>query len=75
MSEFHPEPLRHIFRPYVTRHANGTFSSHVSHTVQGHADIAEQIHDVGIAGTEGEALDEAHAFIARYVAEHPEHSG
>lgn len=34
--------------------------------------MAERIYDAGIVGTECEALDEAHAFIARYVADHPE---
>jgi hypothetical protein len=65
----HPPP-RHIFKAYARRLPDGTFSGHVSHTVENRPDIAEKIHDIGIAGTEQEALDEAHAFVARYVAEH-----
>lgn len=72
MSEFLPQPLRHIFRAYTSKRGDGTFSSHVSHTIEGRPEIPERIYDVGITGTEHEALDEAHAFIARYVAEHPE---
>lgn len=72
MSEFLPEPLRHIFKACVRRRPDGTFSSHVSHTIEDKPDIAEQIYDIAVAGTEHEALDEAHAFVARYVAEHPE---
>lgn len=64
--------LRHVFKAYANKLADGTFSSHVSHTVEGRPDITEQIHDVCVAGTEQEALDEAHAFVAKYVAEHTE---
>ena len=63
-------PQRHIFKAYATRLPDGTFSGHVSHTVENRPDIAEKIHDVGVAGTEQEALDEAHAFVAKYVSEH-----
>jgi hypothetical protein len=67
-------PLRHIFKAYANKLPDGTFSSHVSHSVEGRPDIAERIHDVCIVGTEQEALDEAHAFVAKYVAEHSEYS-
>lgn len=63
-------PPRHIFKAYTKRLADGTFSGHVSHTLENRPDVAEEIHDVGVAGTEQEALDEAHAFVARYVSEH-----
>jgi len=63
-------PPRHIFKAYTTRLSDGTFSGHVLHTVENRPDIPEKVHDVGIAGTEQEALDEAHAFVARYVSEH-----
>ena len=72
MNELSSRALRHVFRPYATERPDGTFSGHVSHTVEGRPDIAERIHDTGVAGTEMEALDEAHAFIARYVDEHPD---
>jgi hypothetical protein len=63
---------RHVFKAYTTHQPDGTFSAHVLHTIEGRPDIKEKIHDIGIAGTEQEALDEAHAFVARYVAEHPD---
>jgi hypothetical protein len=61
---------RHIFKAYTTHRPDGTFSAHVVHTIEGRSDVAEKVHDIGIAGTEQEALDEAHAFVARYVSEH-----
>ena len=67
-------PSRHIFKAYTTKRRDGMFSAHVLHTVEGRPDIEEKIHDIGIAGTEHEALDEAHAFIAKYVGEHSEYS-
>lgn len=72
MSEFSPEPLRHVFKAYATERKDGSFVGHVSHVIEGAPDTAEKIYDTGTAGTEHEALDEAHAFIARYVADHPE---
>lgn len=72
MSEFSPEPQRHVFKAYATQLKDGMFSGHVSHSIEGESDAAEKIYDTGIVGTEHEALDEAHAFIARYVADHPE---
>jgi hypothetical protein len=72
MSE--PSPPRHIFRAYTRHRPDGTFSAHVSHTVENRPDIAEKIHDIGVAGTEQEAIDEAHAFVAKYVADHSEYS-
>lgn len=72
MNELKKQSSRHIFRPYATERPDGTFSGHVSHTMEGQPDIPERIHDTGIAGTEAEALDEAHAFIARYIDEHPD---
>ncbi len=72
MSEFFPEPQRHVFKAYATKLKDGTFSGHVSHSIEGTSAVAEKIYDTGIVGTEREALDEAHAFIARYVADHPE---
>lgn len=72
MSEFSPETPRHVFKAYVTELKDGTFSGHVSHAIEGGASSAQRIYDTGTVGTEREALDEAHAFIARYVADHPE---
>jgi hypothetical protein len=72
MSE--PSPPQHIFKAYATQLPNGMFSAHVSHKVENRPNVVEKIHDVGIAGTEREALDEAHAFIARYVSDHSEYS-
>lgn len=72
MSEFSPESLRHVFKAYVTKRKDGTYSGHVSHTIEGVRNAAEKIYDTGTVGTEREALEEAHAFIARYVADHPE---
>lgn len=72
MSEFLPEPQRHVFKAYATQLKDGTFSGHVSHSIEGEPATAEKIYDTGTVGTEREALDEAHAFIARYVADHPE---
>ncbi len=72
MSEFSPEALRHVFKAYATKLKDGTFSAHVSHSIEGEPGMAARIYDTGIVGTEREALDEAHAFIARYVADHPE---
>lgn len=66
--------LRHIFKAYTTKRPDGTFSAHVLHTVEGRPDIAEKIHNIGVAGTEQEALDEAHAFIAKYVSGHSEYT-
>lgn len=74
MSEFSTQPLRHIFKAYATQLKDGTYSGHVSHAIEGQPEIAEKIYDTGIVGTQHEALDEAHAFIARYVADHPEGS-
>ena len=72
MSEFSPERLRHVFKAYASKLKDGTFSGHVSHSIEREPGTAERIYDTGIVGTEREALDEAHAFIARYVAAHPE---
>ncbi len=72
MREFSPKPRRHVFRAYATRLKDGTFSGHVSHSLEGEPTEVEKIYNTGIVGTEREALDEAHAFIARYVADHPE---
>ena len=72
MSEFSPEPQRHVFKAYATKLKDGTFSGHVSHAIEGEPSASEKIYDTGTVGTEREALDEAHAFIARYVADHPE---
>ncbi|MFC7299756.1 hypothetical protein [Herminiimonas aquatilis] len=72
MREFSPKPPRHMFKAYATRLEDGTFSGHVSHSLESDPTAAERIYDTGIVGTEREALDEAHAFIARYVADHPE---
>jgi hypothetical protein len=72
MNEFSPEPLRHVFKAYATENEDGSFVGHVSHLIEGVPDTAEKIYDTGTAGTEQEALDEAHAYIAKYVAEHPE---
>jgi hypothetical protein len=72
MSEL--SPLRHIFRAYTRHRPDGTFSAHVSHTVENRPDIVEKIHDVGVAGTEQEAIDEAHAFVAKYVSDRSEYS-
>jgi len=72
MSEFLPEAQRHVFKAYASSLKDGTFSGHVSHSIQGESAEAERIYDTGIVGTEREALDEAHAFIAKYVADHPE---
>ncbi|GGI53323.1 hypothetical protein [Oxalicibacterium solurbis] len=71
MNDQRQKSLRHVFRAYATERPDGTFSGHVSHTVEGRPDIVERIHDTGVVGTEVEALDEAHAFIARYIDEHP----
>jgi len=72
MSEFSPEPQRHVFKAYANQLKDGTFSGHVSHLIEGESASAEKIYDTSTVGTEREALDEAHAFIARYVADHPE---
>lgn len=74
MSEFSSGSLRHVFKAYATRQKDGTFSGHVSHAIEGVRNTSERIYDTGVVGTEREALDEAHAFIARYVASHPEGS-
>lgn len=72
MSEFLREPRRHVFKAYTTKLKDGTFSGHVSHAIEGESGGVKRIYDTGTVGTEREALDEAHAFIARYVADHPE---
>lgn len=72
MSRFSAEPRRHVFKAYATKLKDGTFSGHVSDSIEGEHGSVKKIYDTGIVGTEREALDEAHAFIVRYVAAHPE---
>ncbi len=72
MNEFSPEPKRHVFKAYATELKDGTFSGHVFHSIEGESVGEELIFDTGTVSAEREALDEVHAFIARYVADHPE---
>ena len=75
MNEFSPESPHHVFKAYANSLKDGRFPSHVSHVIQGESAGAERIDEAGIVGTEREFLDEAHAFIAKYVADHSEGRG
>lgn len=70
MNKFIPPERVNIFSIFARKLPDGTFSGHVSHKIEGAPAEKDKIYDVGISGTEREALEEAHAFASRYIAEH-----
>ncbi|MES2071111.1 MAG: hypothetical protein V4488_12235 [Pseudomonadota bacterium] len=64
-----PQEQRNIFSIYATRQADGRFVGHVRHQLEGQPD-SDRVYDTGISDTENEALEEAHAYAAKYIAEH-----
>jgi hypothetical protein len=70
MNKFIPPERVNIFSIFARKLPDGTFSGHVSHKIEGAPSEKEKIYDAGISGTEREALEEAHAFASRYIAEH-----
>ncbi|WP_394780283.1 hypothetical protein [Undibacterium sp.] len=69
MANYIPQDRRNIFSVYATRQADGTYTGHVRHQIEGSPD-KENIYDAGTSGTEKEALEEAHAFAAKYISDH-----
>lgn len=70
MNKFIPPERVNIFSIFTRKLPDGTFSGHVSHKIEGAPAEKEKIYNAGISGTEKEALEEAHAFASRYIAEH-----
>ncbi|GGC69551.1 hypothetical protein [Undibacterium terreum] len=58
-----------IFSIYASRQADGTYLGHVRHQIEGRPEM-DRVYDSGVSGTEKEALEEAHAYAAKYIAEH-----
>jgi hypothetical protein len=70
MNKFIPPERVNIFSIYARKLPDGNFSGHVSHKIEGAPAEKEKIYNAGVSGTEKEALEEAHAFASRYIAEH-----
>ena len=58
-----------IFSIYASRQADGTYLGHVRHQIEGQPEL-ERVYESGTSSTEKEALEEAHAYAAKYIAEH-----
>jgi hypothetical protein len=70
MNKFISPERINVFSVFARKLPDGSYSGHVSHKIQGAAADHEKIYDVCVAGTEKEALEEAHAYASRYIAEH-----
>jgi hypothetical protein len=70
MNKFISPERVNVFSVFARKLPDGTYSGHVSHKIEGASHEKEKIYDVCISGTEREALEEAHAYASRYIAEH-----
>ncbi len=64
-----PQDRRNIFSIFATRQTDGRYTGHVRHQIEGQPD-KDSIYDAGHFSTEKEALEEAHAYAAKYIAGH-----
>jgi hypothetical protein len=70
MNKFIPADRVNVFSIFARKLPNGTYSGHVSHKIEGAPADTEKIYNVGVSSTEKEALEEAHAYASKYIAEH-----
>ncbi len=70
MNKFIPGDRVNVFSIFARKLPDGTFSGHVSHKIEGAPADTELVYDAGVSGTEKEALEEAHAYASKYIAEH-----
>lgn len=70
MNKFIPADRVNVFSVFARKLPDGTFSGYVSHKIEGAPADSELLYDTGVSGTEREALEEAHAYASKYIAEH-----